>query len=307
MPLVGLRDQSGTCLTWDQIKSGDGDFEDPPVILLSHFQNREPYCDFSVTELINDPYSLQMTRRLPYYESPDDIMDRLIGISLHKCIEQTGRDNEDTGAHQESEYKLSIRNKGKAYTVGGRSDLTMVVADTMWDWKSFSTFKVRMVVKGEIGDAFDDVTKQLNMYRFLRHINGGQLVTNLRVRIICKDWRFYEFRQAGYDINRYPRGAVVPLDVWPVEKTKKFIEKRVAAHAQALEISRACKSIEELPTALMPVGMCDTWDGKYGRLRCEWYCPVKDRCPFWLAACNERDSKPQEVKVPPAKRTPRRK
>jgi len=296
MPLVGLKDRTGTGWTWDEIKVGNGDFEDPPVILLSFFRDRTPYCDFSVTELINDPYSLQMTRRLPYFESTDDIMDRLIGISLHRLIEQCGKDHADSSAQQETEYKLNIISGEKTYVVGGRSDLTMVVAGTMWDWKSYSTFKVRMAVKGEIADIFDDVTKQLNMYRYLRYVCGhGKLVENLRVRIICKDWRFYEFRQAGYDIQKYPRGAIVPIEVWPMSRTKTFITNRVKVHAEALEISRRTESMSDLPEALKAGGVarCDTWHSeKYGHLRCEWYCPVKDRCPFWLAACNEAKHEP---------------
>ena len=260
MSCIGLIDESGVNIEWEDVAKGKGDFSDPFPILMSLCSNREPYCDFSVTELINDPYRVQMDRRFDYFESPDDMQDRILGSAIH-CLIEKAVDPDDCLIEHRMVAKIKIGKK--LWKIGGTCDLIM--GTEMWDYKTITMGKLRMMKKKkEISDAYQ---QQLNAYRWLYEQDSGELVDTLCIRVIVRDWRFYEFRKARFDAKQYPRGGILDIDVWPLTKTKKWLVDRLKRHVAAERFS---------DDNLFKAGECDTWGGT----RCNSYCPVNDICHF---------------------------
>lgn len=270
MPLVGLKDDKGKNWTWKQVAAGKGEFSDPLPILMSLYHDRKSYCDYSVTELKDDPYHLQMIRRFDYFESVDELADRMMGTAFHALMEKKN-DLIDGHAHMIREKTMSIKLKGKV--IGGTPDLTMLDKNdpthgTMWDYKTVTTGKLAMISKGK-GDALDDWKYQLNCYRLMLKQVHGVTVDKLYVRAIVRDWRFYEYRNKNCDMLAYPKGCIVPIPVMKYEAVEKYMAERLARHVIAERLSD-----EDLHT----VGECDVWGG----IRCEHYCPVSSICRFRL-------------------------
>lgn len=262
MPLAGLIDERGKEITWAKIKKGMGKFVDPLPVLLALYQDRESYCDFSITELINDPYQLQMTRRYDYFESVDQLADRMFGSAFHCALEQGG-----ALKGMETECRMSVKIKG--IVIGGTCDLILHDEEGITDYKTVTMSKLRMIQKGK-ADALDSYTKQLNGYRFMHWKKTGDDYDTLKARLFVRDWRFYEFRRAGQDYMMYPRGLNLEVPTMPMKKIAEWMEDRTAQHVVAERVED-----EELHT----VGECaSTWGG----LRCTNYCPVSDICHFRL-------------------------
>ena len=270
MPLIGLIDRKNRSWTWDQIRAGKGDFEDPAPMLLSLYYERDPYCDFSITELLNDPYFVQMRKRCEYYERPDDIGDRLLGIALHALMEKRADSikstNKLTRVLSETQLAITLKVGGRPYSIGGTCDLN-VGDQSIWDYKTITIGKMARMAKGQAKDQIEDYKWQLNGYRWLKYEVDKVEIKKLTIRALTKDWRFYEFRKAGYDIERYPRGVQIPIPVVPLTEVKAHFSRLLARHVAAERVS---------DEQLHRVGECDTWGG----IRCSWYCPLKSVCHF---------------------------
>src|SRR5512137_1747044 len=115
MPLIGLIDRKGREIPWQEVAKGKGSFEDPVPVLMALHQDREKYCDFSITELVNDPYIVQLVRRYDYFESCDDLADRILGMAIHALMEK----HKITEGAQERKLTVKIDN----VTIGGTPDL----------------------------------------------------------------------------------------------------------------------------------------------------------------------------------------
>lgn len=269
MPLLGLTDRQGRNITWAMIAKGMGDFEDPLPLLMALYSERDSYCDFSVTELNNDPYQVQMKRRYGYFEAPDDIGDRLLGIALHALMEKKADQIIKAGVVKmlsETRFCVQVKVGGKVYRIGGTCDLDL--GHTIWDYKTLTISKLRYLHQGKAQSSLDAWEYQLNAYAWMKFKLSGVKTSALNIRCIVKDWRFSEFRQAEFSVEEYPRGLIVPIDVWPFKRTEKEILKRLLLHAKAERMSDA---------RLHSVGECDTWTNQ---IRCDWYCPLKSRCHF---------------------------
>lgn len=260
MPLVGLVDDSGKCVGWDDIMAGKGDFSDPHPLLLAIMPDRVKTCDFSVTELLDDPFFVQMKSRYEYYQSVDKMMDLLLGTAWHSLMEKHGVHAKGTC---EKTFKKEVTIDGRKWVVTGTCDYIEDGNHVMWDYKTITMSKLKMIVKPG-SDALGGYDDQLNFYYYL----SGYDVELLRVRLVVRDWRFYEFRKEGYNFDKYPRGGVVELVPSSIESIEKHFMERLKMHAYASGLTD-----DELHKA----GKCDTWGG----LRCEHYCPVNDVCPFY--------------------------
>lgn len=261
MPLVGLIDDSNEFIDWNDVEKGKGDFSDPVPMLLAMKPRDRSQFDFSVTEIMGDPYQVQMTERYDYYESPSDLMDRLLGSAWHALMESSGVLD---GSLREERQFITVKIGNKNYTLGGMPDL--VEKNILWDYKTVTVGKLKMIQQGR-ADAVSTYTKQLNIYRYLLNKNGTKGIKKLRIRAVVRDWRFYEFRNKGFNVLQYPRGVIIPIEKMAFADVGEYIRERMTLHVEAGRLSD-----EELHKA----GECDTWRG----LRCEHYCAVSDICHF---------------------------
>ena len=256
MPLIGLIDERGKFLEWDEIKKGKGTFSDPVPVLLTLYFDRKPYCDFSTTELFRDPYQLQLRQRYDYFETPDATYDAVLGTMAHAMLERVAF------FYKSFKEKTMTIKIGK-WSVGGKPDLWE--NKTIWDYKTCTVGKAYMIMKKRL--SMNEYKMQLNTYRLIMLEHGYQ-VKNLKLKFIVKDWRRKEFVSRGCDFKKYPKGFIVKVPIIPVSKMEAILRKRVKLHARARALSD-----EKLHT----IGECDTWTDQ---LRCKEYCSLSDVCWF---------------------------
>lgn len=262
--LIGLVDDQGQPRTWNEIRNGEGSFTDPIPVLLALYPDRDRYCDWSITELLDDPYHAQMLRRYDFFEKPDEIAERLLGSAVHCLLEHSLSDNRSV---REERLVREVRYGEQVLRIGGTRD--MHTGDDYWDYKTVTMAKLVMIRSGRTNFP-DRAQKQLNGYLWLEGIDPTPQ-TKLYVRLIVRDWRFYEFRKANFDPARYPKGCVLELKTWPQRKTAQIFLSYIKLHQAASQLTD-----EQLHLA----GECDTWNGT----RCQHYCPFLNICHFRLSS-----------------------
>lgn len=189
----------------------------PAYIEAANHHIYQPKPDrIGVTALITSP----QTRRLVIEKWDDLVLDiedfftPMVGISFHNYLEKNCP--EGYTAEQKWEYLINgLTLVGKADIVdGGIEDYKLMSG---WSW----TFS-----KDE------DWAEQLNCLNWLRFKNGGEhqkdIAKYLRVHAFIKDWSKYQAeRSSNYPQKRY---FCIEIPIWPIEKTERFINRRIALH-----------------------------------------------------------------------------
>lgn len=259
MPLIGLKDDDDKYFIFEDIFKGKGNFSDPHPLLMAVANERVKTCDFSVTELMDDPYVLQLKRRFEYFTTIDEMMDMLLGTAFHALME---KHSVGTAGKSEVYFSRTFEKNGRTYVVGGTCDYIEEGNEVMWDYKTITMGKLKMMLKPG-SDGYEKYQQQLDYYAAL----SGLPIKALRVRLIVRDWRFYEYRKENFDLGRYPRGGVIEFEPTPADEVFKQMEERLDLHIYAENLS---------DDELYKAGKCDTWGG----IRCNNYCSMKSVCHF---------------------------
>jgi len=263
MPLIGLIDENGIPFEWSDVEAGKGSFNDPgPVLMIMH-KDRESYCDFSVTELLDDPYHVQMKRRFDYFERPEKFYDLIQGTMIHVFLEHSL--GFEGSIKEKKMTKLMKAFDRKKHKVGGTLDL--LENGTLWDYKSISMSKVKMMISGKIPDGVTKYYDQANCYYNLG-LETGLIIRRIKIRFFVKDWRRYEFLKHGQDYKAYPKGFTVDVPIYDTLRTNSLMSKALNRHVKASKLS---------DNQLQEIGECDTWNNN---LRCQEYCSFGDVCWF---------------------------
>jgi hypothetical protein len=250
-------------------------------------------ADFSVTGLLAPAFQRRLMRDHEYSEDVSDRIFALLGQSVHSILER----GKGEGDFVEERITIPVIVNQISYMVSGQFDLLSNGA--LYDFKITTTWKR----KGS-----DEWTAQLNMLRFLVASNGRHPeITSLGIIAIYRDWSKAEsLRNADYPQTQV---EIIPVEMWPHEKTQEFIVERIKAHID--QNPPVCSDTERWAVqgkfAVMKEGrksavrLLDTKDeadkmaadlGKgHGVVerpkrypRCESYCPVSAHCPAWLGA-----------------------
>lgn len=189
-----------------------------PQALVDAVRN-DPYTgggDISVTKLIDSPQRRVLLKE--YKDSiVEDVTERiwsLLGQAVHTILERANKSDivEERLYADVDGWKLS-----------GQFDRLDVHGSTLDDYKCTSTYKVMM-------SDMKDWERQLNVLRWLAHMNGHQ-VEKLRIIAILRDWRKADAKhKAGY-----PQQPVVTIDipVWSLDETYQYIRTRISIHKSA--------------------------------------------------------------------------
>jgi len=205
----------------------------------------------STTTLLKPVQAVTLEKR--YNEKIEvDASDKLFALEgqiLHHMLELAEPDKTKV------ENRVSTQIDG--YTVSGQYDL--IEDGILIDWKYTSVWKVIY--------PNDEWEQQSNINRFLLHKNGVKIEKLVNI-VMCKDFKPSEAGQGNY-----PSHAVmaVPLPLWTLEDTEKFIRGRL----------RLFKKAEEQKDVQLP--SCtekERWWNKKKKLnmRCEKYCLAKPFC-----------------------------
>jgi len=184
---------------------------------------------YSVTELI-DPPRYGALRRLYKDVIVEDIADNigsLMGTMFHKMLEYSGAPK--TGAILEERLYAEV----DGVKISGAMDHTILTgAGQLDDYKETKVYSVRQALR----HGKPEWTAQLNIYRWLRALHGQQ-VEALNIIARMKDWNMaFAIADAQKEVpGDYPAHeiAVVPITVWPLEKTEAYVRDRIQLHLAA--------------------------------------------------------------------------
>lgn len=172
--------------------------------------------DISVSKLIASPRRVQLEKRHDDSIVVDvaDHIFMLLGTAVHSVLEKTASHNSLV------EERMLVPVNG--WMLSGKPDL-------LDNQKVLSDYKTTTVYGISKTDKVDWV-QQLNSYRFL-YENYGFEVHRAQVVAIIKD---FSKGRAASDPNYPPAAAVtMPIPLWPIQDTKRFVEERVRMHQEA--------------------------------------------------------------------------
>lgn len=192
-----------------------------PAALVKAIQN-DPYnkgdCDFSVTGLLKPARqaALQEKHKDQITEDAEDGLYRLYGQIAHSIIER---------ANENDISEVRYFAKFAGYTVSGQVDTLTITDGILSDYK-FTTAWGFMMNR----PAKPEWVAQLNMQLELLRQNGKD-ANKLQIVGLLRDFNIRDAK----DNPDYPRKpiAIMPIEIWPREKTQSFIETRIAEHVAA--------------------------------------------------------------------------
>ena len=168
----------------------------------------------SVTELISPPQKRALERAHAAALEMDvlDTVPALRGVSLHHILELAGKDAPEHIPEERLQTTIDT------WTITGKSDLYTTGDGRLIDFKDSSVWAY--VFGKKEWDA------QLNVLRWIRVRNGG-FVTSLEIDLFVGDWRRGEARR---DEKYPPRVVVMPVEMWTMEATERYVLERLALH-----------------------------------------------------------------------------
>lgn len=186
-----------------------------PETIVKALATWKPSTDgFSVSELINSPRIVQLTRR-HWDEMTEDVSERiwaLLGNSVHYILQK--------GAVSDSLAEERLVATFNGVKIRGRPDLWH--NQVIDDYKVTSVWTVIFSPQGR-----KEWEKQLNLYRWL-YTQSGFNTEKLRVCAILRDW---QVSKVGTDSNYPPIPVVViAIPLWTMADTIKYIGDKLASH-----------------------------------------------------------------------------
>jgi hypothetical protein len=182
----------------------------------------DPYVpgdsDISVTQLIAPArqQALLKANGDELVRDASDMVWALMGHAIHAILEQSGV-KYDANAIVERRFYAEF----DGTKVGGQIDY--YEDRTLTDYKMMSVWEV-------IYGLSPEKTAQLNILRLLMSRNDIP-VEAINIVAIFRDW---SKSKARYD-KQFPKQQVqvIPVDLWPLERTAEYVRDRLKAHAEA--------------------------------------------------------------------------
>jgi hypothetical protein len=176
-------------------------------------------CDFSATELLEDPKIATLKSRHPDFSINDPYENPWvhIGQMFHKFMELNAPEEEV------SEQRLFSEIDGK--TISGAMDVQIIHKGRMviGDYKVTSVFSMRDTAKWE---------QQLNIYAWLVEKETDSVVEKLEIYAFLRDWRISSQERMPDSYPARP-GVTVDIPLWSFAKREEFIRERVRLHSTA--------------------------------------------------------------------------
>ena len=234
----------------DCLKCNDRCF---PLTLLKHlFKVRDiDIKNLHVTQLLTPAWQLYLLSKNEHIEDVYSLFYATYGSAQHSLFE-TFKDDKD---FENDLIEKDISMQFDKANIVGRIDYYSASDKILWDYKTFGTYKVKLLLE-EGPD--DKLLYQLNIYRFILKYSENIKVDKMKVLILVRDWRISEFKKYG-DVNNTVVIDIPKIDDYEVEK---FIIEKIDSIHRTFKTGKGYCTDEE------------TWNGR----RCKDYCPVKDLC-----------------------------
>lgn len=192
-----------------------------------------------------------------------DIYDAIIGTAVHDSFKvMPMRENE------EREVRIGCVING--VLVHGEFDdlLNMNLAD-------YKTMKIGGYI---FGDKEAEYIQQTSSYRFCYYVERGKLINEMAtIILIFVDFRPTEYKNKKYGFSpapNYPFKSVeIPIIMWPIERTERWITRRVADYRVASLLQD-----DELPLCTDAECWMRAGKKKTTYAKCEQYCSAAPFC-----------------------------
>ncbi len=197
------------------------------------YDNRK--SDFTPSILLNPPRATALIKahRDEITEDVSDKLWALMGQIGHTILERAGDKNI---------IERRFFAKVASFTVSGQADLILSPNNVeLCDYKFCSVWTAKDGVKTEW-------TQQVNILKYLASEDENPVTINkANIIAIFRDWSKPKARRE----KDYPQAQVqvMPVELWPLEKTEAFICERIAAHLSAEKILPLCTDEERWHTA----------------------------------------------------------
>lgn len=232
---------------------------------------RDPYnsggANITVTQLIRPPRPVQLMKRNEA-KIVEDISGRLwsmYGQLMHALLERalpTGQ----IDYILEKRLFAEVRN----WRVSGQFDLYERATETLFDYKFVGAYAIKLALR----EGKPEWEQQLNSLAFLARKNGMK-VKHVKIIGCARDYS-----------ERVEAEGLAPIEtinfqLWPEEKSEKFVFDRVALHQNAAT----------LPDANLPECSAEErWalNAKRESKNCLRYCGARSVCDFALSLQKQR-------------------
>lgn len=191
--------------------------------------------DFSVTGLLKPPRQAALQERYNDEIVVDvSTLNHIArGKGWHRVFEEYTNENEIAEKRFFADFKVNGRN----YIISAQIDTLCLKSFALTDFKSTSSYKFKW-------DKCTDTTEwtaQLNMQLELLRRNNLD-AKSLQIMAGLHDWSINKSREE----DDYPKLSVylVPIEMWPREKTTSFIETRILEHVLAKTSLPECSKDE---------------------------------------------------------------
>ncbi len=202
---------------------------EPLVHALSHDRYDPGDGDISVTTLIA-PAQIRRLCAEHKDELVEDAVDRIwsmLGSAVHYIIENATIDMQKQGVWDDSTHIAERRFYAEVPSPEGPKKLSAQIDlkehDRLIDFKVTSVYAIKKAIYEGGKDEWD---AQLNIQRYLMHRNGIE-VKELFIMAIARDWN-----KSGMlnDSDYPPRGCMIEIPMWSIQKTENYIQERMNAH-----------------------------------------------------------------------------
>jgi hypothetical protein len=173
--------------------------------------------DVSVTELLMPMQLVHLRNRYGAQVKETNlgnVLPSLIGTATHDILQRFLKtEAQISGKYLIERRLLSVVN---GVRVAGRFDM-------LANGENLHDIKVTRVWKYLFGGR-DEWTEQLNLYRYMLHLDGYNIKT-LNIMMVLLDWQ----QSKTYHDPKYPKDRIqmIKIPVWSLSKSKKFLEDRV--------------------------------------------------------------------------------
>lgn len=152
-----------------------------------------------------------------------DMLALRYGTAIHDSLEKVGV----YGEGDFKEKRFFAQKNG--FTISGKPDA--LINGVIRDNKSTSVWKI---IHGE----FEDYIKQLSIYRWLLHKNEIDAADYAYIDFFFTDWKKSDAAKGGnYPQLRYQEQKI---QLWTLEETESFLERRLAEFSFALSVLPEC-------------------------------------------------------------------
>jgi hypothetical protein len=254
---------------------------EPLPLLLSMMSHRVVRKGvYSVTEILNPPQIVYLSRNNPYWVEPMSMIWMTLGRGWHEVIEGQGRRLQEIGKADdymvEQSFATEVKTSNGPVILTGTMDLGIRSKRELWDFKTVKSYFIEKMHKF---NDWSDTTygTQINLYK--HHIFPE--ATTLVLDCLVKDW------------NRYlsARTGIRPIEkLYPPILPPQVIQNLEEA---LLDYNLQCQA---QPGTVRDCVESELWTGQ---CRCQDYCQVSGICPQYAKRkeANETNIHPKRPKA----------